>query len=65
MAQILLFTNNELMFASCCWFTMKWQMLFEDTLSPWVLVFWCESVGQGVCRKARGRSGKYLGLMAW
>lgn len=34
MAQILLLANNKLVLASCCWFTVKWQMLLEETLLP-------------------------------
>lgn len=34
MAQILLLANNKLVLASCCRFTMKRQMLLEDTLLP-------------------------------
>lgn len=37
MAQILLMANNKLVLASCCWFTIKWQMLLEDMLPPRVL----------------------------
>lgn len=51
MAQILLLTNNKLMFASCCCFTIKWQMLLEETLAPRVPVLgasgWDEASAEG------------------
>ena len=61
MAQILLFANNKLMFASCCWFTMKWQMLFVDTLSPCVLVFGASRSGKASAE----RPGREVGEVFW
>lgn len=60
MAQILLLANNELVLASCCWFTMKWQMLLEDTLLPRVPRSGAETT-KGLVKQS---PGKALGLMA-
>lgn len=62
MAQILLLANNKLVLASCCWFTVKWQMLLGETLLPRVPRFGAKTK-KGLVEQAEHWKGSGAGWL--